>query len=166
MQQMLIRTAVIVTVLAVSAGGCAVDPVGLDGNEEPLEQATQTVDTPLPDVVVQSFTVVDVSGGVQMTAVIKNQGAASVTSTEWMAVVSHRKPVSPLQPTNCTLYGGTWAPNTGPLAAGASRTFSYTITGWTVSAMESCIGTWYSKTDWANQITESDESNNIKYGKD
>ncbi|WP_437620177.1 CARDB domain-containing protein [Sorangium sp. So ce1151] len=151
--------------LALPLSSCAID-VASEVEESESLQATEQALTDLPDLVVESFTLTNVTGGVLMTMVIKNQGTAAAGSMGY-AFLNYRQYLSPLQPSGCSSYGSGWAPNTGPLAAGASRTFTSTVAGWTVSGMESCSGTWYTTADAIiNSVAESDETNNVKYGRD
>ncbi|WP_433937531.1 hypothetical protein AB3662_23205 [Sorangium cellulosum] len=152
--------------LALPLSGCALDAAPDVAKDESV-QATEHALTDLPDLVVESVTLENVTGGVLKTIVIKNQGTAnagSMTYAFWHYWMLQPYPPSP----PCTtFYAGGWAPSTGPLAAGASRTFTSTYSGWTISSMEGCPGTWYTKVDAiVNSVAESDENNNEKYGRD
>lgn len=159
-----IRMITIVGFLALPVSGCAIEATSEVEETEPV-QATEQALTDLPDLVVESFTLADVTGGVLMTAVIKNQGTAASSYTG-PAFVNYRQYVTPYQPSGCSGFFATWGPNLVPLAAGASQTYTTTNLGWTVSALESCTGTWYTKVDSGNYVAESDETNNVKYGRD
>ncbi|WP_437663175.1 hypothetical protein [Sorangium sp. So ce1182] len=152
--------------LALPLIGCALDATSEVVKDESV-QATEQALTDLPDLIVESFTLANVTGGVLQTVVIKNQGTANAGSMTYAFQNYFQLQPYPPQPTGCSYYGGGWGPSTGPLAAGQSRTFTSTLSGWTVSAMEQCSGTWYTKVDAiVNSVTESDESNNVKYGRD
>ncbi|WP_437787129.1 CARDB domain-containing protein [Sorangium sp. So ce1097] len=151
--------------LALPLSGCALDAAPDVAKDESV-QATEHALTDLPDLIVESVTLEDVAGGVLHTVVIKNQGTADSGSMSGAFRHYWKLQPYPPQPPCTTYYGGTWAPFTGSLAAGASRTFTGTVSGWTISAMESCPGTWYTMVDQHNAVTESDETNNVKYGRD
>ncbi|XXT25479.1 hypothetical protein WME94_28515 [Sorangium sp. So ce429] len=152
--------------LALPLSGCALEDAS-GATEDGSVQAAEQALTDLPDLIVESFTLENVTGGVLRTVVIKNQGTAATGSITYAFRNYLQLQPYPPQPTGCSYYGGSWAPSTGPLAAGQSRTFTTTLSGWTVSAMEGCSGTWYTMADsTVNSVSESDESNNVKYGRD
>ncbi|XXY50389.1 CARDB domain-containing protein [Sorangium sp. So ce269] len=152
--------------LALPLSGCALDPTSEVVEDESV-QATEQAFTDLPDLIVESFTLENVTGGVLRTVVIKNQGTADAGSMTYAFRNYYELQPYPPQPTGCSFYGGGWAPSTGSLAAGQSRTFTKTLSGWTISSMEQCGGTWYTMVDAiVNSVAESDESNNVKYGRD
>ncbi|HTN89439.1 MAG TPA: hypothetical protein VL242_37440 [Sorangium sp.] len=143
--------------------GCAFEAMDAEpASSEPVQATQQALSG--PDLIVESFTLASVTGGVLATVVIKNQGDTSAGSMTYAFRNIRYYPSGGLGP-GC--YGGTWAPNTGPLAAGASRTFTTTLSGWTISGLEACGSDWYTEVDAiTNSVAETDETNNIKWGKD
>ncbi|WP_155798675.1 hypothetical protein [Sorangium cellulosum] len=152
--------------LALPLSGCALDAAPEVAEDEPV-LATKHALTDLPDLIVESVTLEEVAGGVLKTIVIKNQGTAAAGSMTSAFLHYWKLQPYPPSPPCTTFYAGGWAPSTGPLAAGASRTFTSTYPGWTISSMEGCPGTWYTMADAIpSSVTESDENNNVKYGRD
>jgi VCBS repeat-containing protein len=148
--------------LAMFSIGCTGEPdESWAEDEEDVQEAQQALAQ--PDLIVDSFTVQDVSGGVLATVVIKNQGDAA---SPYMSTAYYNTRLYAPGQFGPGCYGGSVGTYTGPIAAGASKTFTFTIGGWTVAGIESCNAVWRTETDAINQVAESDETNNVKLGKD
>ncbi|MFT3770797.1 MAG: CARDB domain-containing protein [Minicystis sp.] len=148
-----LKCVLIGAICALSAGCSAADP---DLEAEEVGVAQQRSCSGGPDlIVVNDFNLTGVTGGVQMSFSIKNQGDQSAAYQAYFVQMILENQTTP----GC--YGATYLPSFGPLAAGDSHTFITSAGGWTVAGMHACGGNWKITADPSNGISECDETNNI-----
>ncbi|WP_437622212.1 hypothetical protein [Sorangium sp. So ce1151] len=155
---MSISNQLLLGMIALTVSACMVD-AGSESDEslEVVGSARQALGQ--PDLIVDSVTLWVDSGTLKRTVVIKNQGDVA---TNFMTYCFRQVLINQTPPAGVGLYGATWAPTCGSIAAnGGTVSITTPMTGWTVTAIEQRGGQWQTSADWGSENNESDETNNV-----